>query len=242
LDRPERCNALSLEFVKTIRQALEDILHERTVRAVIIIGSGQHFSAGTDLHELHETSNSPDAMSKWHQDTREYQELIEYMLRYPKPIVAAINGAIAGSAMALVLAADVVVASRNATVSMPEARRGLVSGIAAPLLAFRVGAGQANRMLLTGNQIDAAQAHQLGLFHELVEDDLVWARSQEVCANIAAGAMQSHQMSKRLINETVGEEIFTQLSIGAANTATARTTEAAKEGITAFIEKREPNW
>ena len=181
-------------------------------------------------------------MSRWHEDTREYQELIEYMLRYPKPIVAAINGLVAGSAMALMLAADIVVASDSATVSMPEARRGLVSGIAAPLLAFRIGAGQANRMLLTGNQIDATTAMELGLFHELVEDDLVWARSQEVCADIAAGAMQSHQMSKRMINETIGEEIFTQLSIGAANTATARTTEAAKEGIAAFIEKREPNW
>lgn len=221
---------------------MDDILQERTVRAVILIGAGEVFSSGADLHEIHESASDSDAMEKWHNDARAFQELIEFMLRYPKPIVAAINGPVVGSAAALILAADVVVAGENATVVMPESKRGLVSGIAAPLLAFRIGSGPATRMLLSGCEVDSAAAIQSGLFHEVVADDLVWARSQELCEEIAMGAQQSHQLTKRMMNETVGESLFTQLSIGAANTATARTTDAAKEGVAAFIEKREPDW
>lgn len=200
------------------------------------------FSSGSDLHEIHESASDLDAMEKWHADARQFQELIEFMLRYPKPIVAAINGPVVGSAVALMLAADIVVASEKASIVLPESRRGLVSGIAAPLLAFRIGAGATTRMLLSGCEIQSESALRSGLFHEIVGDELVWARSQELCEEIAEGAQQSHQMTKRMINETIGESLFTQLSIGAANTATARTTDAAKEGVAAFIEKREPDW
>ena len=242
LDRPDRRNALSPQIIRGLHQALEDILQERTVRAVILIGAGDVFSSGSDLHEIHNSLSDADALEKWHSDARAFQELIELMLRFPKPIVAAINGQVIGSAAALMLAADIVVAGENATVFMPESKRGLVSGIAAPLLAFRIGAGPTTRMLLSGFKMDSAAAIQAGLFHEVVADDLVWARSQALCEELAKGAQQSHQMTKRMINETIGEELFTQLSIGAANTATARTTEAAKEGVTAFVEKREPEW
>ena len=77
---------------------------------------------------------------------------------------------------------------------------------------------------------------------KLSGDEFVWARCQELAIQCASGARESHQMTKKLLNGTIGENLFTQLAIGAANTAAARTTAAAGEGINAFLEKREPDW
>ena len=83
---------------------------------------------------------------------------------------------------------------------------------------------------------------KLGLFHELVPNDFVWAKAFEWAQSATEGARESHQMAKQMLNETIGESLITQLSIGAANMAAARTTEAAQEGIAAFLEKRKPKW
>jgi len=95
---------------------------------------------------------------------------------------------------------------------------------------------------LSLQKIDAATAKDLGLFHDVVSEDFVWAKSQEVVNRAAATARESHQMSKQFLTETVGEQLLMQLSIAAANMAAARTTPAAQEGIAAFLEKRDPDW
>ena len=118
----------------------------------------------------------------------------------------------------------------------------MVAGVVAPLLAFRVGAGQAGPLLLTGRLIDAEQAYRIGLCHELVATDLVWARAHQLAEELALAAPESIQLTKRLVNEMIGEHLATLLSAGAAASATARTTEAATEGLAAFLEKREAKW
>jgi enoyl-CoA hydratase/carnithine racemase len=242
LNRPDRKNALSREIVDLLIQAFEDLHQEKRVRAVILTGTGSAFCSGTDMHQLIETSESKNAMEQWHQDVLQFQRLIETMLRFPRPIIAAVNGWAIGSGLALMLAADLVVAGDSSQLQMPEARRGLCAGITTPLLCFRIGTGLASSVMFKGKPITATAAVNLGLIHEIVADDLIWARSFELARECAVGARESHQMTKRLMNETIGENLFTQLSIGAANMATARTTAAAKEGITAFLEKRQPNW
>jgi methylglutaconyl-CoA hydratase len=107
---------------------------------------------------------------------------------------------------------------------------------------FRIGASHAANLLLTARTIDANEAHRIGLFHEIVASDLVWARAQEIAGEIAQSAPESLQLTKRLLNETIGEHLETLLTAGAADSATARTTEAAREGLAAFLEKREPKW
>ncbi len=242
LNRPNRCNALSREMVNAIKQGFEDLYQENGVRAVILTGTGSTFCAGTDLQEIKETAEGKDANRIWMEDVSRFQELIEYLLRYPKPIICGVNGWVVGSGAALLMASDFVVADNRAQFQMPEARRGLFSGIAAALLAFRLGPIWTNQMLLSGATIENQAAVKTGLFHEAVEPELVWARCQQLAEEISQGAQQSHQLTKKLINETIGEELFTQISIGAANTAAARTTDAAIEGINAFLEKREPQW
>lgn len=242
LNRPDKRNALTRQLITDLAQAFDDLHQERNVRAVILTGAGTAFCAGMDLEEMQATSQQPDAYMQWHSDTILYRELIDKMLHFPKPIIAAVNGpAVAGGA-GLMLASDIVVGVPEARCGLPEPRRGIVAGLVAPLLVFRLGGSHAANLLLTGRLIEAAEAHRIGLYHELVNNELVWARAHEIAGEIAQSAPQAIQLTKRLLNETIGEHLDTLLSAGAADSATARTTEAAREGLAAFLEKRAPKW
>ena len=242
LQRPNRRNALSRQFITEIQSALNDLHAERSVRAIILTGAGTTFCAGLDLGEMLETSRQPDSLAQWHEDVVQLRELLDVMLRFPKPIIAAVNGPALAAGAGLVLACDIVVAATDAAFGFPEPRRGLAAGLVAPLLVFRVGAGQAANLLLTARTLAAEEAGRLGLFHEIVPNDLVWARAHEVAKQCALAAPEALALTKRMLNETIGESLSTLLSAGAAVSATARTTEAASEGIAAFLEKRDPQW
>jgi enoyl-CoA hydratase/carnithine racemase len=97
-------------------------------------------------------------------------------------------------------------------------------------------------LLLFDQILNASEALRLGLIDEVVTVDLLWVRSLEVARLAAQGARESHQMTKRMLNESIGEELFTLLNIAAADMATARTSDVAKEGIAAFFGKRLPKW
>jgi methylglutaconyl-CoA hydratase len=96
--------------------------------------------------------------------------------------------------------------------------------------------------LLTSALYPADEAHRLGIYHEMIDDARLWARCVQLGEECAAGAPEAVQLSKRLLHETIGEHLSTQLTVGAAISATSRTTEAAQEGLTAFLEKRQPVW
>jgi methylglutaconyl-CoA hydratase len=242
LNRPEKRNALSRQMLGEIAQAFDDLHQERRIRAVILTGSGSAFCAGMDLAEMQQTSQQPDALMQWHHDAVHYRELIEIMLRFPKPIIAAVNGPAIAGGMGLLLASDIVIAAAEAKLGLPEPKRGIVAGMVAPLLVFRIGASHAAKLLLTARTIEAAEAHRIGLVQEVVSADFVWARAHQLAEEIAQSAPEAIQLTKRLLNETIGEHLGTLLSVGAADSATARTTDAAREGLAAFLEKRDPKW
>jgi methylglutaconyl-CoA hydratase len=244
LDRPQQCNALNRRMIEELAQAFDDLRQEKRVRGVILTGSGAHFCTGLDLKELRETALSEPAaaMKQWHDDAQATLALIELMLQLPKPIVAAVDGAAMGTGLALVLASDLVVASHRATLSIPSPRTGLVSGFAAPLLYFRTGAAVASQLLIGGSELAASEAKLLGLVQHVVEPHQIWARASTWIDSIAQGAAESVQLTKKLLNEMIGETLMTQLASGAAAMATAMTTEAAGEGLQAFIDKRAPSF
>ena len=244
LNRPAKRNALSRDMLAELEQGLRDLHGQRKVRAVILTGAGSAFCSGLDLAEMRETSQgeAPQAQSQWYEDAVTYREVLDLMLRFPKPIIAAINGpALAGGA-GLVLACDLVLGGTEATFGFPEPRRGLVAGVVAPLLAFRIGGGRAAHLLLGAEAISASEAYRVGIFHEVVETDRLWARAVEMAAQCAASAPEALLLTKRMLNETIGEQLETLLSAGSAVSATSRTTEAAAEGLAAFLEKRPPKW
>jgi methylglutaconyl-CoA hydratase len=244
LNRPDRRNALTRAMISQLQQALSDLHVEKRVRAIILTGAGTAFCAGMDLHEMHAAATLPDAEKSqdWADTAEAYRELVTKMIEHPKPIIASVNGpAIAGGA-GLVLASDIVVATPAAQFGLPEPRRGIVAGVVAPLLAFRAGASTAARLLLTSAMYSAEEAHRVGIYHELIDEPRLWARCVQLGEECAAGAPEALQLTKRLLYETIGEHLATQLTVGAAMSATSRTTEAAQEGLTAFVEKRKPEW
>jgi methylglutaconyl-CoA hydratase len=242
LNRPDKRNAITREMMSDLMQALDDFHGERDVRAVILTGAGTAFSAGMDLAEMQETAQQPNAWQQWHDDAVAYRELLDRMMQYPKPIIAAVNGPAIAGGLGLVLASDLVVSSTDATFGLPEPRRGIVAGMVSPLLVFRIGASHAANLLLTARTIKADEAHRMGLVHEAVPVDLNWVRAHDLAQEIAKSAPEAIQLTKKLLNETIGEHLGPLLSSGAAASATARTTEAAAEGLAAFLEKREPKW
>ena len=126
LNRPEKRNALSRRGLEQLSQAFHDLHQERRVRAVILTGSGTAFCSGLDLAEIQESRQHDNALQQWHEDAVQYKDLLEQMLLFPKPIIAAVNGpAVAGGA-GLVLAADIVVAAPEARFGLPEPRRQVV--------------------------------------------------------------------------------------------------------------------
>ena len=247
INRPEQGNALTRAMIGQLTDALDDLYLEKRVRAIILTGAGDVFSHGMDLTESQTTGALAEedlagAQQRWGEDATSYRDLVLRMLEITKPIIAAVNGpALAGGA-GLVVASDIVVAAQEASFGLPDPRRGLVAGMVAPLLCFRLGAGHAARLMLTSTAIDAEEARQLGLFHELVEGDQVWARAVELAGQCAAGAPEAIQLTKRMLNEMIGEQLATQLTAGAAMSATARTTESAQEGLAAILENRPPKW
>lgn len=242
LNRPEKRNALNRALLDELRQGLSDLHLERRVRAVVLTGAGTAFCAGMDLEEMHETREREDAYALWEQDALSYRDLLQEMLDFPKPLIAAVGGpALAGGA-GLVLASDVVIAGPRAMFGFPEPRRGLSAAVVAPLLVFRIGGGPSARLLMTAATLDAEEAHRIGLFHICVEEDQLWAQANELAGEIAQSAPEALQLTKRMLNETIGEHLPTLLTAGAAISATARTTQAAAEGLAAFLEKREPKW
>ncbi len=129
LSRPEKRNALSRVLLEELLQAFEDLLLQKSVRAVVLTGEGPTFCAGMDLKEMAETAKMSNPHEQWEKDARLYLELIETMLHFPKPIIAAVDGAAVAGGGGLVLASDIVIASRNAKFGFPEPRRGIVAGI-----------------------------------------------------------------------------------------------------------------
>lgn len=241
INRTDHKNTLTRFMVRQLEDALDDLYREKAVRAIILTGAGDTFCHGVDLHEMSE-ENPEQTEQPWGDDAAAFRDLLLRMLEITKPIIAAVNGAALSGGAGLVAACDLVVAANNATLGLPDPRHGIIAGIEAPLVCYRVGPGRGTHLLLTSRTIEAAEAQQLGLFHELVESDQVWARAVEIAQECATGAPEAIQLTKRLLYETMGEQLQTQLSAGAVMRATSCTTQAAKEGITAFKEKRPPKW
>ena len=244
MDRPQTRNALNPQLIADLTTAFSDIYQEKRVASVVLTGSGDHFCSGIDLQVMSEIAQMPEssALPEWLAAWRSLTELYESMLRFPKPIVAAVDGGALGAGLGLALAADLIVASKQAQFGAIAVRRGLVGGATTALLSFRCGAATAARMVLTGQTVDADQASRWGLCDEPVDSKQIWVAASELAAQCAEAPKEAIQATKRLLNESVGELLLSQLSAGAAGSATACTTESAHEGIQSFLEARDPIW
>jgi enoyl-CoA hydratase/carnithine racemase len=239
LDRPTACNALNPALIADLIQAISDLHQERRVRAMVLTGTGKHFCAGMDLKVMAQIAALPasDAYPQWYQLWSDLTELLEAILRFPKPVIAAVDGAAIGAGFALALAADCVVASQRASFAVPAVQRGIAGGGTAALIAFRLGAAVAARMLLTGQPIDADSAHRFGLCDRPVRSEQIWVAAQQLAAETTRGPAAAVQAVKSQLNEGIGETLLIQLAAGAATSAASCTTESAIEVLQKGIDR-----
>ncbi|EMI54217.1 enoyl-CoA hydratase/isomerase family protein [Rhodopirellula sallentina] len=245
IERPEKHGALSPRLIADLHEGLDELHQNQHVRAVILASSGSTFCSGVDLSVLQEIRSLPeqDQLQQWFEYWRRFSELCETFLRFPKPLIAAVGGPAIGAGFAVALSCDVIVASDDATFSAGAVRHGLVGGITAALLSFRAGTSLSARMSLTGNALTANAANDAGLLCQPpVDSNQLIQTAQKWATESTHGSPQAIQATKRLINESIGETMLTQLAAAAADSATACTTESAGEGIEAFLNKAAPPW
>ncbi|WP_068263122.1 enoyl-CoA hydratase/isomerase family protein [Rubripirellula obstinata] len=244
MDRPDSRNSLNPTLIEDLMTAFSDVHQEKGVTAVVLSGAGNDFCAGLDLGVMQEIASMPpgDAAPEWFNAWNQLTRLIEQMLRFPKPVIAAVDGSALGAGLSLALAADIIVASESAAFGSVAVRRGLVGATTTALLAFRFGSALAARMSLTGQPIDAAEACRLGICDKPVESSQVWVTAVDWANRCSQAPREAIQATKKVLNEDIGESLLTQLNAGAATGASVCTTDAAAEGIKAFCEKRPPDW
>jgi methylglutaconyl-CoA hydratase len=244
LERASAGNALDERLIADLSQALDDLHQEKKVRAIVLAGAGQNFCLGMDLQELHANTafDEMQSMPLWIEHWQRLAELIEKLLRFPKPIVAAVDGKAHGAGFSLALATDMIVASRTAEFAAVAIQRGMVAGVLAPLLAFRAGSAIASRLLLTGEPLTSRQAYRCGVVAQRVVSSQIWVSANDLAGRCAEHPASPLAVTKRLLNETIGEILLTQLAVGAAAAATACTTETAAEGLKAYAENRSAVW
>ncbi|HEY5280097.1 MAG TPA: enoyl-CoA hydratase/isomerase family protein [Pseudolabrys sp.] len=233
IDRPEKMNAITPEMVRDLQRVCRAIDDDRDVRVATIMGAGERaFSAGSDLNVL---ADLTDVMA--FRDRIEYAALVRDI---KKPVIAGLKGWVLGGGMEIAIAADIRIAGRSAKIGGPEVTRGWIGGGgASQMLPRLVGIGQAMRMLLTGDPVDAETALRIGLIEEVVDDAAVEARVGEVAKKIASFSPVATQAVKAGVRAAQSMSLDQGLRYENELHTICMSDNARVEGIKAFQEKRE---
>jgi enoyl-CoA hydratase len=232
IDREDALNALNVETLTELRDRLREVADDASVRAVVLTGAGEKaFVAGADIRYM--SGLNPQQAKEWGALGHEAASLLETM---PKPAIAAVNGFALGGGCELALACDLRYASSRAKLGQPEINLGIVPGWGGTQRLTRLcGAGVAKDLIFSGRTIGAEEALRVGLVNELA--DPVLDRALEVARELAAKAPVALALAKRLVNMAPGA-----LEREAREFGDLFASEDAKEGLTAFAEKRAPNF
>ena len=235
LNRPEKRNALHPELVTQIKEKLRKIEKDDLVKVLIITGEGKAFCAGADLGYLNQLKGYSSIENET--DSRELAELFLMLHTFPKPVIAAVNGAAIAGGCGLASVCDIIVADEsNAKFGYSEVKIGFIPAIVSTFLIKRVGEGMAKQLLLSGEIINAKRSFEIGFVNLLNSNALSGAL--EVASKLKLNSSTSMKMTKEMINK-ISNMSFTdavEYSIG-LNTV-SRTTEDFKKGLNNFLSKK----
>ena len=239
LDRPSALNAVSTALALQLTSVLREIAGDGTVRALVLSSSQDRaFCVGADLKERAGFSNEQLLGQR-----RVIRALFEAVRELPMPAVAAVGGFALGGGFELALSCDLIVADARAVLGLTEVTVGLVpGGGGTQLLARRIGAGRAADLILTGRKVDAAEAWQLGIVDRLIDAGAVRSVALDVAAAVAANSPLAVRAAKRALHAGLGVSLVDGLDIEDAAWRAAAVSADRREGISAFTEKRSPNW
>ena len=233
IDRPDKMNAILPEMVLELQRVCQAVNDDANVRVATIMGAGERaFSAGSDLNVL---ADLTDVMA--FRDRIEYAALVRDIR---KPVIAGLKGWVLGGGMEIAIAADIRVAGRSAKIGGPEVTRGWIGGGgASQMLPRLVGIGQAMKMLLTGDPVDAETALRIGLVEEVVDDAAVEGRVMELAKKIASFSPVATVAVKAGVRAAISMSLEQGLRYENELHTICMSDSARHEGIKAFQQKRE---
>ncbi|MBS4210298.1 enoyl-CoA hydratase/isomerase family protein [Bacillus sp. FJAT-50079] len=232
--RPEKRNAMDPNSWAELDNAIKQLNDDDRVRVIVITGHEKTFVAGADIQWIHDR-NPLDIYGL------AVQDVLLNIYRSYKPVIAAINGYALGGGCELALSCDIRVGSETAKMGQPEINLGILpAGGGTQQLTKIVGLAKAKEMILTGDMIDAYEAHRLGLLNHVVSPEQLLEKAYEIAHKIASKSPIAVKMAKIALNESATADLASGLALEKSLQAVLFSTEDKKEGTKAFLEKRQP--
>ncbi len=241
LNRPEQLNAFNQTLHEELSDALIEAQSERDVRCLLITGAGRAFCAGQDLSEVDLRDGSQvdlgAALEKY------YNPLVAQITGMNLPVIAAVNGVAAGAGANFALCCDIVIAARSARFIQAFSKIGLVPDCSGSWFLPRlIGPARAAGLALTGDAIDAETAADWGLIWQVVDDDKLVETAEQLAQRLASGPTTALAMTKRLLATSWQNTLPDQLNLERDYQRAMSETNDFREGVTAFVEKRKPEF
>jgi enoyl-CoA hydratase/carnithine racemase len=243
LDRPDRLNALTFEVYDELRDTFRQLDTEPGVRAIVLTGSGRAFCSGGDVEDIIGALFQREYRGLL-DFTRPTGELILAMIRCRRPIVGALNGTVAGAGAVIASACDVRIAAETAKIAFLFVKVGL-SGAdmgAAWLLPRIIGMGRAMELLMTGDFIDAREAHRIGLYNRVVPRDELAAAASELASRLARGPSFALEVTKKMLYREMAMDVESALAAETEIQAACMEDPNFRAAYDAFVAKQEPEF
>lgn len=239
MNRPDLRNAFNEELISSICDALGRLQKDANVRVIVLTGAGKAFSAGADLSMMKRVAEMSAAQNQ--DDARRMAHMLHALYTSPKPVVALVNGPAMGGGVGLVAASDVAIGAEDAFFALSEVRLGLIPAVISPFVVEAIGVRAARRYFVTGERFNAATARELGLLH-IVANDIETELDKLLDSLLACGPVAQNE-AKDLIRAVANQKITDKIMDDTAGRiARLRASPEGREGVTAFLEKRKPNW
>jgi 2-(1,2-epoxy-1,2-dihydrophenyl)acetyl-CoA isomerase len=241
MNRPEVRNAWDPEMVHNLADTLSDVRQDEEVRAVVITGAGQAFSAGGDIKVQKQFLDQPLAARLERATVGQW--ISRHIISMEKPVIAAVNGVAVGAACDMALACDIRIASENASFGEVFIRRGLLPDMGGMFFLPRLaGVAKAKELIFTGDIIDASEAERIGLVNKVVPADKLEIETMELAGRLASGPTKAIGLAKKVINKSLSTDLETSLDYALQALTICYYTEDHAEATRAFFEKREPQF
>jgi methylglutaconyl-CoA hydratase len=241
LNRPELHNAFDDNLVARLTEEVRLLDGNREVRVVRLCAAGHSFSAGADLNWMRRMAGY--SMQANLRDAKATAELMRALHRMRQPTIAVVQGAAYGGGVGLTACCDIVVASTEASFCLSEVKLGLIPGVISPYVIAAIGRRAAQRLILTAERFGAVEAQRLGLVHEVVEPGELEATVERISSRLLQNGPEAMAAAKELVNAVAWRPIDEAVVVDSAKRlAQQRASWEGREGITAFLEKRNAEW
>ncbi|SDB55341.1 2-(1,2-epoxy-1,2-dihydrophenyl)acetyl-CoA isomerase [Flavobacteriaceae bacterium MAR_2010_188] len=240
LNRPEVFNSFNREMAFALQETLDECEKDDEVRAIVITGSGKAFGAGQDLKEVTTPNLNPGFQKILDEH---YNPIIRRIRLIDKPILAAVNGVAAGAAANIALSCDIVVAHENASFIQAFSLIGLIPDSGGTFFLPRlIGFQKASALSMLGDKINATEAERIGMIYKVLSAENYNNEVDEIANKLANLPTKALGMIKHLLNQSMTNGLVSQLDLESKFQIEAAQSEDYKEGVSAFIEKRKPNF